>query len=339
MLFRRFIVSMAAHLVPAAVRPIGSRRMARATIMVSLVLLSACGGSKENVTKRFELCGNGVLDDHEECDDGNRADNDACLSSCLLSTCGDEFVYVGAEECDGRNLNPLTGNFNLPYNCGNLGFAGGTLQCDPACRLDTSACGPAFTPTPTHTAPPTSTPTSFGQPSETPTATPSPTSTPNPSCGNGDIEPGETCDDGNVDDNDACPSDCRILPCTPSATTLGVQVNFLSPEFQDASSITVLLTYPDGVVSLPGTGGDTTVSQRIVNRQSGSTVTPNDLDHALRVVYSRPGRITIGRIFVVNFDQCEDAASPGLETFGCIVTGCSNSFGEIEGCTCTVDFP
>ncbi|MEO1337320.1 MAG: hypothetical protein AAFV29_16880, partial [Myxococcota bacterium] len=29
-----------------------------------------------------------------------------------------------------------------------------------------------------------------------------------PVCGNGTLEPNETCDDGNIDDGDACPSDC-----------------------------------------------------------------------------------------------------------------------------------
>ncbi|MDX1775908.1 MAG: lamin tail domain-containing protein [Desulfobulbales bacterium] len=33
------------------------------------------------------LCGNGVVDAHEECDDGNILDNDGCSGACLLENC------------------------------------------------------------------------------------------------------------------------------------------------------------------------------------------------------------------------------------------------------------
>lgn len=48
-----------------------------------------------------ELCGNGDLDDGEECDLG-RANNDnaACTTSCLLAVCGDGLVEAGPEDCD-----------------------------------------------------------------------------------------------------------------------------------------------------------------------------------------------------------------------------------------------
>ena len=34
-------------------------------------------------------CGDGVLDDEEECDDGNEVEDDGCTNSCTLSVCGD----------------------------------------------------------------------------------------------------------------------------------------------------------------------------------------------------------------------------------------------------------
>lgn len=34
-------------------------------------------------------------------------------------------------------------------------------------------------------------------------------------CGNGEVEPMETCDDGNLDDNDACPNECFDVPAGP----------------------------------------------------------------------------------------------------------------------------
>ena len=50
-----------------------------------------------------EKCGNGAVDELEECDDGNLSDNDACLITCRLNTCGDGHVRAGVEECDDGN--------------------------------------------------------------------------------------------------------------------------------------------------------------------------------------------------------------------------------------------
>ena len=45
------------------------------------------------------LCGNGVEDAGEECDDGNLSDGDACDSNCTLPACGNQIVD-GTEQCD-----------------------------------------------------------------------------------------------------------------------------------------------------------------------------------------------------------------------------------------------
>lgn len=51
------------------------------------------------------VCGDGVLDPGEECDAGfsNNKEDKACLSSCVLATCGDGRVQTGKEECDDGN--------------------------------------------------------------------------------------------------------------------------------------------------------------------------------------------------------------------------------------------
>jgi len=49
------------------------------------------------------VCGDGVVEGDEECDDGNLADDDACLSNCDLASCGDGVVRSGVEECDGSD--------------------------------------------------------------------------------------------------------------------------------------------------------------------------------------------------------------------------------------------
>ncbi|MBZ5714392.1 DUF4215 domain-containing protein [Nannocystis pusilla] len=47
-------------------------------------------------------CGNGVVEDGEECDDGNSSDTDDCPSTCKQAFCGDGFVRAGAEVCDDK---------------------------------------------------------------------------------------------------------------------------------------------------------------------------------------------------------------------------------------------
>src|SRR5262249_51416314 len=49
------------------------------------------------------LCGNGVVDPGEVCDDGNAISGDGCEPSCTPTGCGDG-VVTGAEECDDGNI-------------------------------------------------------------------------------------------------------------------------------------------------------------------------------------------------------------------------------------------
>ena len=53
----------------------------------------------------LEGCGDGVVDEGEECDDGNSIDNDECTNACGLPKCGDG-VIQGSEECDDGNSDP-----------------------------------------------------------------------------------------------------------------------------------------------------------------------------------------------------------------------------------------
>ena len=57
-----------------------------------------------------DVCGNNVVEGSEACDDGNLNDNDGCLNSCALASCGDGIVRVdvdsqteGFEACDDGN--------------------------------------------------------------------------------------------------------------------------------------------------------------------------------------------------------------------------------------------
>ncbi len=44
-------------------------------------------------------CGNGIQTAGEACDDGNDLDTDQCVGACQVATCGDGFVETGREEC------------------------------------------------------------------------------------------------------------------------------------------------------------------------------------------------------------------------------------------------
>jgi len=59
-----------------------------------------------------QVCGNGVQEGAEQCDDGNAVESDACLSTCKKATCGDGVLWTnpaGSEECDDANFDETDG--------------------------------------------------------------------------------------------------------------------------------------------------------------------------------------------------------------------------------------
>ncbi|MCW5889679.1 MAG: DUF4215 domain-containing protein [bacterium] len=68
-------------------------------------------------------CGDGVVQAPEECDDADLSNTNACVEGCKLATCGDGFVHEGVEECDDGNDDPSDG-------------------CD-ACKVAAVSCDPA----------------------------------------------------------------------------------------------------------------------------------------------------------------------------------------------------
>jgi len=144
------------------------------------VLWAACpstGGGDDN-----SLCGNGVLNPGEQCDDGNRDDHDGCSARCQIEAfCGNAVVEPG-EECDDGNFidgDGCTSQCETEVGCGNGRLEVGE-ECDDDNLIDGDGCDALCM-------------------DEVPGAL----------CGNGIHELGEGCDDGNNESGDGCDADCK----------------------------------------------------------------------------------------------------------------------------------
>ena len=137
-------------------------------------------------------CGNGVVDDGEECDDGeDNSDStpDACREDCTEARCGDA-VQDDGEECDEGEDNSDEDADACRMDCTNPYCGDGVVDDGEACDdgednsdSDPDACRSDCS---------------------------------EPICGDGVIDEGETCDDGedNSDsDADACRTNCQVASC------------------------------------------------------------------------------------------------------------------------------
>ncbi|NXT15329.1 COLQ Acetylcholinesterase, partial [Prunella fulvescens] len=87
------------------------------------------------VDYRFEeggTCGDGIVQDGEECDDGNAVVTDDCIR-CRRAYCGDGYKHEGVEDCDGMDFGYLTCRTYLPGSYGKL-------RCTSYCYIDSTQC-------------------------------------------------------------------------------------------------------------------------------------------------------------------------------------------------------
>ncbi len=165
------------------------------------------------------VCGDGVLDAGEECDDGNGDNSDACLDSCTAAQCGDGFVRTGVEACDDGVANSDAAadacrtDCSLP-RCGD-GVTDSAETCDDGNVSDTdsclntcaaAACGDGLLWVGVEECD-----DGAGNDDASPDACRS--SCVLASCGDGVVDGGEVCDDGNTQGGDACPADCVTPSC------------------------------------------------------------------------------------------------------------------------------
>jgi len=93
----------------------GNKKLFFLTLAFSLIFLIGLFSSPVFFAKKVSaatirtsvtitVCGNGVVESGEQCDDANALNTDACLNTCKTATCGDGFVRTGVEGCDDGNI-------------------------------------------------------------------------------------------------------------------------------------------------------------------------------------------------------------------------------------------
>jgi len=188
------------------------------------------------------VCGNGTLEQREECDDGNRRDGDGCTEQCLLEigVCGDGKVQsLLGEQCESSIHDPT-----LPFGC-------------VRCRFVSVSCGDGVID-----------PGEECDDGQRNSASPDARCRPDCSfsrCGDGILDTNEMCDDGNLLEGDACDRSCRtgrssavlfdnsqsnatavaVMPQAPSISNVraGNMLNIVFPTFPGQQPLPMQLPY------------------------------------------------------------------------------------------------
>ncbi len=156
-------------------------------------------------------CGDTIVDGGEGCDDGNLVGTDACTNACKVATCGDGSVQAGVEQCDDGNLVATDACTSAcePAACGDSFVQAGVEQCDDGNLVATDAC--------TSACKVATCGDGFVQAGvEACDDGPANADAPDkcrkscklPICGDGIKDAAESCDDGNQNDSDACSNAC-----------------------------------------------------------------------------------------------------------------------------------
>ena len=144
---------------------------------------AACNGEGDDVYT--PVCGDGIVEGGEQCDDANNDNNDTCLTSCRLASCGDGFVRTNFESCDDGNVrdgDACSSDCSTGAGCGN-GILDPGEKCDDGNTSNSDECLSSCTPN---------------------------------VCGDGYAQLGvEQCDDGNEDGEDGCGNDCKLTGAEP----------------------------------------------------------------------------------------------------------------------------
>lgn len=231
-------------------------------------------------------CGDGVIEAGEECDDGNRNDDDACSNACRLARCGDG-IRQPDEACDDGNGVDNDGCRNdctLPF-CGD-----GLVSTGEACDL-----GDANSDEPDELC------RSNCQARR---------------CGDGIWDSDEECDDGNPVNEDYCTASCRVGRCGD-----GFRQRDLGEACDDGNRLNgdgcseVCLREVDGGGVFVFIGHDMFLRSNDVSRIIGNAVLADLNDDVVRVLAftQYADSSTSGEVNNVNSALTEYAAREGIE--------------------------
>jgi len=148
-----------------------------------------------------------------------------------------------------------------------------------------------------------------------------------PKCGDRLLQAGETCTQ--------CAADCTAQACKPGKERAAFSVEFTPPPAPDVSTAVFRIGYRTDLLSLPGSGTDTSVQTRLTTPEH-AVMAFNDLDYALRIVAARTPSLPEGLLVTIDFDRCDGARAPTAADVSCAVEACAASTGPIDGCRCQV---
>ncbi|MDC0672465.1 DUF4215 domain-containing protein [Nannocystis radixulma] len=144
-----------------------------------------------DTTGSESMCGNGVVEPGEGCDDGpSNGPGQACSDSCQPASCGDGVVGPG-EQCDdgADNGDGNSCTADCKHNVCGDGLVGPGEGCDDGNDVDDDSCTNACALT---------------------------------SCGDGVVAPTEQCDDGDADNSDDCTATCTQAVCSDGFLQPGI---------------------------------------------------------------------------------------------------------------------
>ena len=149
--------------------------------------------------------------------------------------------------------------------------------------------------------------------------------------------PTETCDDSNSATGDTCPGNCNVQPCTSSGNHKFMLVDFTAPAGVELGALAVYVQYPDGTVSIPGSG-DISPPNAVVTVPFDASASVNDLDYAMHAaLVANAGAMFPGVALIVQLDTCTGAPDPTNDQFTCSVESASDTNGNnVSGVTCGV---
>jgi len=101
---------------------------------------SSTSSGESSSTGPQSVCGNGVVEAGEGCDDQNDIDNDDCSNACQLPECGDAIVQKGEQCDDGNEENTDECTNECRGAACHDGFVQGDEECDDGNDDDDDGC-------------------------------------------------------------------------------------------------------------------------------------------------------------------------------------------------------